>query len=52
MNNIDRNERKEFKDLYLDGTEDVYIMTFAELEETLGYNDAVKWWNGVNPYEE
>ena len=49
---IDMNETKEFKDIYLDGTEDTYLMTFGELVNTFGYDDALIWWEGGNPYDD
>lgn len=49
-NNIKLTDKKVFRDEYLNGAVDVYEITFAELLNSVGINEAVLYWNGINPY--
>ena len=49
-NNIKLTDKKVFRDEYINGTVDVYEITFAELLNSVGINEAVLYWNGINPY--
>ena len=48
---IDMNYKKVFRDVYLDGRYEEYEMTFKELLEACGLDDALAYWRGENPYE-
>ena len=48
-NNIKLTDKKVFRDEYLNGAVDVYELTFAELLNSVGINEAVLYWNGINP---
>ena len=51
-NNIKLTDKKVFRDEYLNGAVDVYELTFAELLNSVGINEAILYWNGINPYNE
>lgn len=51
-NNIKLTDKKVFRDEYLNGAVDIYELTFAELLNSVGINEAVLYWNGINPYNE
>lgn len=48
---IDMTEKKVFRDIYLDGSYEEYEMTFKEVLEGCGIEDALAYWRGENPYE-
>ena len=48
---IDMTEKKVFRDIYLDGSYEEYEMTFKEVLEGCGLEDALAYWRGENPYE-
>ena len=48
-NNIKLTDKKVFRDEYINGAVDVYEITFAELLNSVGINEAVLYWNGINP---
>lgn len=42
---------KLFKDEYLDGSIEEYVMSFKDLLEATDLEDALSYWRGENPYE-
>lgn len=48
-NNIKLTDKRVFRDEYINGAVDVYEITFAELLNSVGINEAVLYWNGINP---
>ena len=42
---MNREDRKQFYDLYLDGSKDYYYLTYGELEDTFGKEIANKIWS-------
>lgn len=51
-NGIKMTDKKVFRDKYENGYIDEYEMTFEELLNATGINDAVLYWNDINPYSE
>ena len=41
---MNRNEEKVFFDEYIDGRKEYYTVTFGELVDALGYNEAAEVW--------
>ena len=41
---MNREDRKQFYDFYLDGSKDYYFMTYGELEDTFGKDLACEIW--------
>ena len=48
---IDMNDKKVFRDEYLDGSYDEYEISFRDLVEACGIEEALQYWRGENPYE-
>lgn len=51
-NDICLNDKKWFKEEYLDGRVYEYEMTFADLLYGVGINDAILYWNDIEPFSE
>lgn len=44
---MNRNDKKVFYDQYNDGTRDYYTMSYQEIEDAVGENEALEIWNNA-----
>ena len=51
-NNIKLTDKKVFKQEYINGAVDYYEATFAEWLYAVGINDAILYWNDIDPYRD
>jgi len=51
-NNIKLTDKKVFKNEYINGKVDYEEITFADLLHWCGINDAILYWNDIDPYHD